>query len=94
MTPCSKIKHDERQRARAQLILDHDFEQFVAPKDDPVFARPVPTELLREMFGRKTGYMAFCGKTRRRWLKFIKKQRIPDSDKILLSNNLFEALGE
>lgn len=82
---------------RANMILDNDFGALVEDgPTDGTTGRPVPNELLVHLWvekhGGKQGWDAFCSRTVKRWVKFIKKTNFSESDKYFLGGILFKAL--
>jgi len=93
-----RLTRDER---RADMLLDEDFEAFVTvdEKVDPLFGSPVSPEVLQQRFaarreGRMTGFLAFKSRTWKRWVRFCKKLKISETDKLFLSRSIRQSLGE
>jgi hypothetical protein len=79
--------------ARAQIILENDFESFCETDTDGYFCRTVPHAFLRDLFAEKVGFDAFCCKTNKKLVKWLKKTNFSESDKVFIANSMRFSLG-
>jgi hypothetical protein len=85
---------NQRITIRIDALIDGKFDNFAIVPDDPMFGRPVPHSAIRARFDCDRTYRLFVGRTHRRWLKWIVKSKMSDSDKIFLSGVLYATLGD
>jgi hypothetical protein len=78
--------------------MSSDFDAFANPivggEPDPLFGRPVPHHMLRSKFSDERTYRLFVGRIHKRWLRWVVKSEMNDSEKILVSRSLYATLGD
>ena len=79
-------------RMRCTALLTHDYDDYVSLESDPLFGRTVPYRMLRENFETDREWRLFVGRTHKKWLKWVNKSKLCDSDRCFLSNTIYDSL--